>query len=154
MSNTPFVAEATFHVRYAETDAQGIVHHASYIVYFEEGRSEYIRQRGSSYADFERSGFYLAVTREGTIGAGDDLNTKDRVATECEEVVVYTDFFDLQHVGPDLSQDLLRFVARSDKIFRQLGPVLFRRRQCAPVNLAARGSWQLVEKDKRRRHHV
>ena len=62
MSNTPFVAEATFHVRYAETDAQGIVHHASYIVYFEEGRSEYIRQRGSSYADFERSGFYLAVT--------------------------------------------------------------------------------------------
>jgi acyl-CoA thioester hydrolase len=62
MSNSPFVAETTFHVRYAETDAQGIVHHASYIVYFEEGRSEYIRQRGSSYAEFERSGFYLAVT--------------------------------------------------------------------------------------------
>ena len=62
MSDTPFVAEATFHVRYAETDAQGIVHHASYIVYFEEGRSEYIRQRGSSYAEFERSGFFLAVT--------------------------------------------------------------------------------------------
>ncbi|MDQ7035137.1 MAG: thioesterase family protein [Anaerolineae bacterium] len=62
MSESPFVAEATFHVRYAETDAQGIVHHASYIVYFEEGRSEYIRQRGSSYAEFERSGLYLAVT--------------------------------------------------------------------------------------------
>jgi acyl-CoA thioester hydrolase len=62
MSESPFVAEATFHVRYAETDAQGIVHHASYIVYFEEGRSEYIRQRGSSYAEFERSGLFLAVT--------------------------------------------------------------------------------------------
>ena len=62
MSDSPFIAEATFHVRYAETDAQGIVHHASYIVYFEEGRSEYIRQRGSSYADFERSGLFLAVT--------------------------------------------------------------------------------------------
>jgi acyl-CoA thioester hydrolase len=62
MSESPFIAETTFHVRYAETDAQGIVHHASYIVYFEEGRSEYIRQRGSSYAEFERSGFYLAVT--------------------------------------------------------------------------------------------
>jgi acyl-CoA thioester hydrolase len=62
MSEQPFVAEASFHVRYAETDAMGIVHHASYIVYFEEGRSEYIRQRGSSYADFERSGFFLAVT--------------------------------------------------------------------------------------------
>lgn len=57
-----FVAETSFHVRYAETDAMGIVHHASYIVYFEEGRSEYIRQRGSSYAQFERDGFYLAVS--------------------------------------------------------------------------------------------
>lgn len=62
MSDTPFIAETSFHVRYAETDAQGIVHHAAYIVYFEEGRSEYIRQRGSSYAEFERSGFFLAVT--------------------------------------------------------------------------------------------
>ena len=62
MSETPFVAETKFHVRYAETDAMGIVHHASYIVYFEEGRSAYLREQGTSYADFERSGFYLAVT--------------------------------------------------------------------------------------------
>lgn len=62
MSETPFIAETTFHVRYAETDAMGIVHHASYIVYFEEGRSAYLREQGTSYADFERSGFYLAVT--------------------------------------------------------------------------------------------
>lgn len=57
-----FVAKTSFNVRYAETDAMGIVHHASYIVYFEEGRSSYIRQRGSSYADMERSGYYLAVS--------------------------------------------------------------------------------------------
>lgn len=57
-----FIAETTFHVRYAETDAMGIVHHASYIVYFEEGRSSYIRQRGSDYADFERAGFFMAVS--------------------------------------------------------------------------------------------
>ena len=56
-----FVAENTFYVRYAETDAMGIVHHASYIVYFEEGRSNYARQRGQSYAEFEQSGYYLAV---------------------------------------------------------------------------------------------
>lgn len=62
MSQSPFIAEATFHVRYAETDAQQIVHHAAYIVYFEEGRSEFLRQQGTSYADFERSGYYLAVT--------------------------------------------------------------------------------------------
>lgn len=57
-----FVAESTFHVRYAETDAMQIVHHASYIVYFEEGRSGYARQRGSDYATFERSGYYLTVS--------------------------------------------------------------------------------------------
>jgi len=62
MTETGFISETTFHVRYAETDAMGIVHHASYIVYFEEGRSAYLRQQGTSYADFERSGFYLAVT--------------------------------------------------------------------------------------------
>src|SRR5688572_7962647 len=62
MTDSPFIVETTFHVRYAETDAQGIVHHASYIVYFEEGRSEYIRQHGTSYADFERGGHFLAVT--------------------------------------------------------------------------------------------
>jgi acyl-CoA thioester hydrolase len=62
MSRPPFVAEARFNVRYAETDAMGIVHHASYIVWFEEGRSQYMRARGSSYADFERSGFHMAVT--------------------------------------------------------------------------------------------
>ncbi|HUN05421.1 MAG TPA: thioesterase family protein [Aggregatilineales bacterium] len=56
-----FLAETSFFVRYAETDAMGIVHHASYIVYFEEGRSHYARQRGSDYADFERSGHYLTV---------------------------------------------------------------------------------------------
>lgn len=57
-----FVSETTFYVRYAETDAMGIVHHSSYIVYLEEARSDYTRQRGSDYANFEREGFYLAVT--------------------------------------------------------------------------------------------
>ena len=66
MQTTPqFVAETTFYVRYAETDAMGIVHHASYVVYFEEGRSNYARVRGSDYANFERSGYYLTVAEVG-----------------------------------------------------------------------------------------
>lgn len=56
-----FVSETRLHVRYAETDAMGIVHHSSYIVWFEEGRSQYARARGSDYATFERSGYYLTV---------------------------------------------------------------------------------------------
>ena len=56
------IVETTFPVRYAETDQMQIVHHASYIVWMEEGRSEYMRQRGGDYAEMERAGHALAVT--------------------------------------------------------------------------------------------
>ena len=56
-----YISETTFHVRYAETDMMGIVHHASYLVWFEEGRSAFIRERGGSYAAIEASGYYLAA---------------------------------------------------------------------------------------------
>lgn len=39
----------------------GLVHHAAYLVWFEEGRSAYIRERGWSYADIEDSGYYLVA---------------------------------------------------------------------------------------------
>ena len=53
--------EAEFPVRYAETDAMGVVHHANYLVYFEEGRSQYMRDLGSDYALIEASGYRLPV---------------------------------------------------------------------------------------------
>lgn len=56
-----FVAENSVCVRYAETDAMGITHHSAYIVYFEEARGFYSRLMGASYADFERSGYWLTV---------------------------------------------------------------------------------------------
>ena len=56
-----FVCETSFRVRYAETDSMGVVHHAVYLVWFEEGRSAFIRERGWSYADIEKSGYYLAA---------------------------------------------------------------------------------------------
>ena len=67
MKNTqhPSIAETTFHVRYAETDQMGIVHHSAYIVWFEEGRSAWSRQVGRPYADFERAGYALAVSEVG-----------------------------------------------------------------------------------------
>lgn len=53
--------QTTFRIRYAETDNMGLVHHAVYLVWFEEGRSAYIRARGWSYADIEASGYYLVA---------------------------------------------------------------------------------------------
>ena len=57
--SSAFVTE--FHVRYAETDSMGVVHHASYLVYFEEGRSHLLREIGSDYAEIEASGYRLPV---------------------------------------------------------------------------------------------
>src|SRR5258708_22637370 len=56
-----YIANVEFYVRYAETDAQGIVHHASYVVWLEEARSHYSRSIGRDYADFERAGYFMSV---------------------------------------------------------------------------------------------
>ena len=56
------VGKTSLRVRYAETDAMGIVHHSSYIVWFEEGRSSFMRSAGFPYSQIEKTGFYLTVT--------------------------------------------------------------------------------------------
>ncbi len=55
------VIETTLRVRYAETDAMGIVYHTNYIVWFEVGRGEFMWQQGGDYAHFEDQGYYLPV---------------------------------------------------------------------------------------------
>jgi acyl-CoA thioester hydrolase len=49
-------------VRYADTDRMGIVYYGTYPVYFEVGRSEFMRAKGLPYKDLEEQGFYLVVT--------------------------------------------------------------------------------------------
>lgn len=56
-----YLVETEFHVRYAETDKMGVVHHAAYLVWFEEGRSAFVRAQGWSYADIEEQGYHLAA---------------------------------------------------------------------------------------------
>src|SRR5947209_1056477 len=46
--------EARVRVRYAETDQMGVVYHANYLVWFEVGRVELMRQRGLAYKDMEQ----------------------------------------------------------------------------------------------------
>ncbi len=55
------VVETTLRVRYAETDAMGIVYHTNYIIWFEVGRGECMRQQGGEYAHLEAQGYYLPV---------------------------------------------------------------------------------------------
>jgi acyl-CoA thioester hydrolase len=43
-------------VRFAETDAQGIAHHAAYLVWFEETRIEYLRRFRGGYLTLREEG--------------------------------------------------------------------------------------------------
>lgn len=48
-------------VRFAETDAMGIVHHGSYIPYLEEARVAYLRAIGHPYGEIRAGGTDIAV---------------------------------------------------------------------------------------------
>jgi acyl-CoA thioester hydrolase len=48
-------------VRFAETDAMGIVHHASYLPYLEEARVAYLRSIDHDYVSLRATGVNFAV---------------------------------------------------------------------------------------------
>ena len=48
-------------VRYQETDRMGIVHHSVYPIYYEQARTDYIKQTGFKYSDFEKMGLYTPL---------------------------------------------------------------------------------------------
>lgn len=51
----------TVHVRYAETDQMGVVHHRNYFVWFEIGRTALIKNIGIPYGELEKKGIMLPV---------------------------------------------------------------------------------------------
>jgi acyl-CoA thioester hydrolase len=48
-------------VRYAETDKMGIAHHSNYPVWYEVGRTDYIKLFGSQYSKMEESGVMMPL---------------------------------------------------------------------------------------------
>jgi acyl-CoA thioester hydrolase len=53
--------ETQVRVRYAETDQMGVVYHSNYLIWFEVGRVELIRQLGLNYKQMEEEGCGIAV---------------------------------------------------------------------------------------------
>src|SRR5258708_21791941 len=56
--------ETEIRVRYAETDQMGVAHHATYLIWFEVGRSDLCRAKGFSYKEMEDEGGVLMVVAE------------------------------------------------------------------------------------------
>jgi acyl-CoA thioester hydrolase len=63
MQEVMLSGEITVRVRYAETDRMGLLHHANYLVYFEQGRTELLRSQGLAYKDLEDQGYLLVLTK-------------------------------------------------------------------------------------------
>lgn len=56
-----YAFEHAVRVRFAETDAMGIVHHGSYLPYLEEARVAYLRAVGHPYTAIRAEGTDIAV---------------------------------------------------------------------------------------------
>lgn len=52
---------STLRVRYAETDKMGVVYYAHYLVWFEIGRTDWLRETGWNYREMEAEGLALPV---------------------------------------------------------------------------------------------
>lgn len=59
-------AETRVRVRYAETDQMGVVYYANYLVWFEVGRVEFIRQMGLDYRSMEKEENAMIAVVEAT----------------------------------------------------------------------------------------
>ncbi|MEN3027131.1 MAG: thioesterase family protein [Chlorobiota bacterium] len=57
----PLLHTTTIRVRYADTDRMGVVYYATYLLYFEIGRTELLRACGIPYVVLEAHGYLLPV---------------------------------------------------------------------------------------------
>ena len=53
-ANKKISGETKLRVRYAETDQMGVVYHSNFVIWFEVGRVELLRQLGFQYRDMEQ----------------------------------------------------------------------------------------------------
>jgi acyl-CoA thioester hydrolase len=57
----PIIHAIEVTVRYQETDQMGVAHHSVYPIWFEAGRTGYIRAHGVPYGKLESDGLYLPL---------------------------------------------------------------------------------------------
>jgi len=84
-------------VRFGETDLMGIVHHASYLSYFEAARVAWLRRRGVTYKTWAERGWHLPVV---------EANVRYRAPASFEDVLT------VEVVLAELRSHSLRFAYR------------------------------------------
>jgi len=57
-----YISQTKIIVRYAETDKMGIVHHSNYLIWFEAGRTDFIKGSSISYSEMEEKGILIPLS--------------------------------------------------------------------------------------------
>jgi acyl-CoA thioester hydrolase len=91
-------------IYYHDTDCGGVVYYANYLKYFEEGRTEYMRERGFELKDLADKGFLFVVKKVNI-----EYKAPARYADTLEITTVITQV-------RNVSLEFLQEVKREDKI--------------------------------------
>lgn len=97
----PLVSETRLRVRYAETDQMGVVYHSNFVIWFEVGRVELLRQLGFTYQQMEiADDCHLPVV---------DLRCRYKAPAHYdEEIVVRTSFKNIRESLIHFGYEVLR----------------------------------------------
>ncbi len=81
-------------VRYAETDRMQVVHHSTYLIWFEIGRTGLLSEAGFPYHEMERDGMIYPVIEYtcrmvGSADYGDTVRIETRVAEVKSRAVTF-----------------------------------------------------------------
>lgn len=119
--------ETVLRTRYGETDQMGIIYHPNYYIYFEMGRTEFLREAsGMSYKELEDTGIMLPLS---------ETHCKYRFPAKYDdELVVRTYIKEITVARIVFSYQLLR---KADGVILAVGETkhAFTNRQGKPVNL-------------------
>ncbi|GHF35068.1 4-hydroxybenzoyl-CoA thioesterase [Deinococcus metalli] len=113
-------ARSVLAVRYAETDMMGVVHHATYPVWFEVGRTDLMLALGLPYAEIEARGYYLMlsglnVEYRRAAKYGDTVTVVTRVAQLRSRTLAFT--YTVERGGELLATGETRHIA-TDRAYR------------------------------------
>lgn len=118
--------------RYGETDQMGIIYHPNYYIYFETGRTEYLREAaGMSYKEMEELGIMMPLT---------ETHCKYRIPAKYDdEILVRTIIKEMTVARIAFSYKLLR---TSDEVLLAEGETVhaFANTSGKPVNMKKHNS--------------
>lgn len=99
--NIKIGGETRLRVRYAETDRMGVVYHSNFVIWFEVGRVELLRQLGFEYSQMERQDHcHIPVV---------DLRVRYKVPAQYDdEIVVRTELKNVRNSLLHFSYEIFR----------------------------------------------